>query len=250
MNPPGFAVGEVLDPVDAYDRVAPRYACLAKQRAAYLDAIDRLVTAEIPPGSRSLLDVGAGDGARAGRIAAAVGLRDLVLLEPSGVMRSHCPAQANIWAIRAEDLHHQQSNFDVITCLWNVLGHILPSAARVKALRQFARLVSPEGRIFIDLNHRYNARHYGALATAARFLRDCVSPGDRNGDVTVTWNIEGHRISTTGHVFTHREFTALSRAAGLRIEKRFVVDYASGQLHRRSFEGNLLYVLRRSDQEA
>src|ERR1035438_6845071 len=110
MNPPGFAVGEVLDPVDAYDRVAPRYACLAKQRAAYLDAIDRLVTAEIPPGSRSLLDVGAGDGARAGRIAAAGGLRDLVLLAPSGVMRSHCPAQANIWAIRAEDLHHQQSN--------------------------------------------------------------------------------------------------------------------------------------------
>jgi len=179
-----------------------------------------------------------------------VGLRDLVLLEPSGVMRSHCPAQANIWAIRAEDLHHQQSNFDVITCLWNVFGHILPSAARIEALRQFARLVSPEGKIFIDLNHRYNARHYGALATAARFLRDRVSPGDRNGDVTVTWNIEGHRISTTGHVFTHPEFTALSRAAGLRIEKRFVVDYASGQLRQRSFEGNLLYVLRRSDQEA
>jgi hypothetical protein len=61
----------------------------------------------------------------------------------------------------------------------------------------------------------------------------------------VTWNVQGHLVSTTGHVFTHREFTALARAAGLRIEKRFVVDYASGQIQRRSIEGNLLYVLRR-----
>ena len=145
-------------------------------------------------------------------------------------MRTHCPAQAKIWAMRAEDLHRQPGSFDVITCLWNVLGHVLSTAARVGVLRQFERLVSPEGRIFIDLNHRYNARHYGALATAARLLRDRVWPGDRNGDVRVTWNIEGCRISTTGHVFTHREVAALSRAAGLHIEKRFVIDYASGEV--------------------
>jgi len=246
MNPHDFAAGELLDPVDAYDRVAPVYTRLAEQRAAYLDAIDRLVIGEIPAGSRSLLDVGAGNGARAVRIAGAAGLLDVNLLEPSGVMRSRCPAPANFWAMRAEDLHRQQGSFDVITCLWNVLGHILPAAARVETLRQFARLVSLQGRIFIDLNHRYNARHYGALATTARFLRDRVSPRESNGDVTVTWNIGGHRVSTTGHVFTHREFTALCQSTGLRIEKRFVVDYASGQLRRRSTEGNLLYVLRRA----
>jgi len=237
---------ELLDPVDAYDRIAPVYASLAQQRRAYLDSIDRLIGARIPPGGRSLLDVGAGDGARAARIAAAAGLPDLTLLEPSGVMRSHCPAQTNLWAMRAEDLRQRQGSFDVITCLWNVLGHILPAAARAEVLRQFARLVSADGIVFLDLNHRYNARHYGALATAARFLRDRVSPGDRNGDVRVSWDIEGHRVSTTGHVFKHREFSALSTAAGLRIEQRFIVDYASGQLRQWSCEGNLLYVLSRS----
>ncbi|MFY9727698.1 MAG: methyltransferase domain-containing protein [Bryobacteraceae bacterium] len=240
-----YPAPELLDPVAAYDRVAPVYARLAAERAAYLDAIDRLVISEIPPGSRSLLDVGAGDGARAARIAGAAGLRDLVLLEPSAAMRSRCSAQASIWALRAEDLRSRNGSFDIITCLWNVLGHILPAGARVEVVRQFARLASPQGRIFIDLNHRYNARHYGALMTAARFLRDRLSPGDGNGDVRVAWNVEGGRVSTTGHVFTHREFTALCRAAGLRIEKRFTVDYASGQLRQRSFEGNLLYVLRR-----
>jgi 2-polyprenyl-3-methyl-5-hydroxy-6-metoxy-1,4-benzoquinol methylase len=236
---------ELLDPVAAYDRIAPIYARLAQQRRAYLDAVDRLIVAESPSGSRSMLDVGAGDGARASRIAGAAGLRDLTLLEPSERMRSYCPAQATIWTMRAEDLHSRQGSFDVITCLWNVLGHILPSAARVEVLRQFARLVTPQGKIFIDLNHRYNARHYGAMATAMRFLRDRVAPAGSHGDVKVAWDIEGQRCATIGHVFTHAEFAALALGAGLSIEKRFVVDYASGQVRRRSFLGHLLYVLRR-----
>jgi len=245
MSLPVLAASELLDPVAAYNRVAPVYAHLARQRQAYLDAIDRLVVAEIPPGSGSLLDVGAGDGARSGRIAVAAGLHDVTLLEPSAALRSCFPPKANIWAMRAEDLPGQQGSFDVITCLWNVLGHILPAGSREEALRQFARLVSPQGKVFIDVNHRYNARHYGPLATVLRFFRDRNAPPGAYGDVTVTWNIEGRRVSTTGHVFTDSEFRGLSRAAGLHIEKRFVVDYASGQLRRRSFEGSLLYILRK-----
>src|SRR5580658_611016 len=246
--PHSLTDGELLDPVAAYDRIAPIYAHLAQQRRAYLNAVDRLIVAEIPPGSRSMLDVGAGDGARAVRIAAAAGLRGLTLLEPSAAMRSYCPAQSTIWAMRAEDLHGQQGCYDIISCLWNVLGHILPFAARVEVLRQFARLATPQGKIFIDLNHRYNARHYGIMATATRFLLDRVPPSGSHGDVgdvKVVWDIEGHPCATTGHVFTHAEFAGLSLAAGLSIEKRFVIDYASGQLRRRSFLGNLLYVLRR-----
>ncbi|MGA2740801.1 MAG: methyltransferase domain-containing protein [Bryobacteraceae bacterium] len=235
----------LLDPVAAYDRIAPLYAQVAHQRKAYLDAVDRLIVAEIPPGSRSMLDIGAGDGMRAARIAAAAGLPHLALLEPSERMRSYYADRANVWCMRAEELYRQQGSFDAVTCLWNVLGHILPAVARVEALRQFARLAAPQGKIFIDLNHRYNARHYGALPTAMRFLRDRLSPPGRHGDVRVVWELDGHACATTGHVFTHAEFAALSRAAGLRIEKRFVVDYASGQIRRWSFDGNLMYVLRR-----
>jgi SAM-dependent methyltransferase len=234
----------MLDPVTAYDRLAPVYARLSDRRRAYLDAIDRVIVAEAPPGSRSLLDVGAADGARAWRIARTAGVQDLVLLEPSAAMRSQCPAEATVWAMRAEDLRSRQGSFDLITCLWNVLGHVFPPAARVDVLRQLARLAAPAGKIFVDVNHRYNARHYGVAATALRFLRDCVAPGDGNGDVTVTWDIEGSPCATSGHVFTQAEFARLARAAGLGVEKRFVIDYASGQVRRRSWEGNLLYVLR------
>jgi SAM-dependent methyltransferase len=239
-----LADGELLDPVAAYDRLAPTYARLALHRAAYLNAVDRLILAAVPPGSRSMLDVGSGDGARAARIAEVAGLPDLTLLEPSERMRSYCPAHVTLWALRAEDLRSRQGSFDIVTCLWNVLGHIMPSDARLEALRQFARLVSPQGRIFIDVNHRYNARHYGIMATAMRFLRDRLSPEGSHGDVRVVWDVDGHPCATTGHVFTHAEFAGLAGAAGLSIERRFVIDYASGELRRRACEGNLLYVLR------
>jgi 2-polyprenyl-3-methyl-5-hydroxy-6-metoxy-1,4-benzoquinol methylase len=226
----------MLDPVAAYDRIAPSFARLSEERRAYLDAVERLVVSAIPTGSRSLLDIGAGDGVRALRIAQAAGLKEIVLLDPSAEMRKSWPAGVTAWALRAEDLHAQQGRCDAITCLWNVLGHIFPASARCEMLRQCARLLAPGGRIFIDVSNRYNARHYGWLPTAWRFLRGA------SRDVVVTWKPEG--VSTVGHVFTGREFAGLCRAAGVTIEQRFVVDYATGAVRHWSFEGHLLYVLR------
>jgi 2-polyprenyl-3-methyl-5-hydroxy-6-metoxy-1,4-benzoquinol methylase len=225
----------MLDPVEAYNRIAEAFPRLSEQRRAYLEAIERIIVAAVPQGSRSLLDIGAGDGVRALRIAQSAGLKDVVLLEPSAAMRRHWPAGVTAWPIRAEDLRTKSGQFDVITCLWNVLGHIFPASARVEVLRQCARLLAPGGRIFIDVNHRYNTVHYGWTATAWRFLRGS------SGDVTVVWNPEG--VRTSGHVFTDREFRLLCRAAGVSIERRFVVDYATGEVRRWSFQGQLLYVL-------
>lgn len=233
----------MLEPVAAYDRIGPVFARIAEKRRSYLDGIDRLVTSEISPGSRSMLDVGAGDGGRARRIAQARDISELVLVEPSVAMQGR---DAQFRTMRAEELHWAEGEFDVITCLWNVLGHIFPSEVRLEVLRQFARLASPQGRIFVDVQHRYNVRHYGAIPTALRFLRDRLRWSDTSGDVVVAWDVAGVRCTTRGHVFTHREFCSLAKAAGLHIEKRFVVDYATGERRRWSVEGHLLYVLART----
>jgi 2-polyprenyl-3-methyl-5-hydroxy-6-metoxy-1,4-benzoquinol methylase len=182
------------------------------------------------------LDIGAGDGMRALRIAQAAGLQEIALLEPSAAMRGHWPASVTAWPIRAEELHAQRGQFDAIACLWNVLGHIFPAAARGEVLRQCARLLAPGGRIFIDVQHRYNAAHYGWLRTGWRFLRRS------SRDVVVHWQPLG--VSTAGHVFTGREFTNLCRTAGVTIERRFVVNYATGAVCKWGCQGNLLYVLR------
>jgi 2-polyprenyl-3-methyl-5-hydroxy-6-metoxy-1,4-benzoquinol methylase len=235
-------VSVILDPVAAYDQIAPAFTRIAEKRRSYLDGIDRLVICGIPPGSRSMLDVGAGDGVRARRIAQARDIAELVLVEPSVAMQRGNPT---VRTMRAEQLHLEVAEFDVITCLWNVLGHVFPSAGRFEVLRQFARLVSPQGRIFVDVQHRYNVRHYGATPTALRFLRDCTRWNESNGDVVVAWDFEDVQCATRGHVFTHREFRSLALAAGLNIETRFVVDYATGEPRRWSIEGHLLYVLAR-----
>ena len=212
-----------------YDRIAAR-------RKPYLESVDQLIVDSIPIPVRAMLDVGAGDGVRSRRIAGAAGIKRLAMLEPSLRMRSRPGASGDFWDIRAESLDRVQERFDVVTCLWNVLGHIFPASNRIEVLRQFGRIASPGGRIFIDVNHRCNLRHYG-VPMMLRFLRD-------RGDVVVSWDVEGTVCRTAGHVFTHREFAGLCRAAGLSIEKRYVVDYGTGQLRRLSFMGNLLYVLR------
>lgn len=234
-----------LEPVEAYDRIAPAFSRLSDLRRAYCNRIDQLVIAEIPPTKHSFLDIGAGDGTRSRHIAEAAGLENTVLLEPSAAMRSQWPAETRGWAIQAEELAGKKGQFDVITCLWNVLGHIFPASSRLELLRQCARLLSPDGLLFIDVSHRYNLLHYGLVPTVVRWLRDRIVPNETNGDVTACWNVNGRNYATHGHVFTDAEFRRISCSAGLTIRKTFAVDYTTGEIRHSKFAGHLLYVLAR-----
>jgi 2-polyprenyl-3-methyl-5-hydroxy-6-metoxy-1,4-benzoquinol methylase len=255
---------ELLDPVTAFDRLAPFYREIARPRQRYLNRIERLVIARVPAGSRSLLDVGAGDGVRTSIIAQGAGLRDAVLLEPSVEMARNCRGPAEFWAIRAEELGStgrdgnrtgnlrspEGRRFDVITCLWNVLGHIRPAENRAHVLCELGRMLSTRGAMFLDVNHRYNVGSYGLFRTAGRYVFDRLSPGEANGDVTASWKLGAARCSAYGHVFTDREVRGLAAGAGLTIRERMVVDYERGAVRRFGFEGNLLYVFHRSQPES
>jgi 2-polyprenyl-3-methyl-5-hydroxy-6-metoxy-1,4-benzoquinol methylase len=237
------------DPVLAYDRLAKDYAELAKKRVHYLAGVEREVLSRVPTGSSSLLDIGAGDGSRTLRIASAARISRIVLAEPSGRMLSQAPDGATVWRDRAEDLGIRRSSeaFDLITCLWNVLGHIRGESRRVQALSAVKNLLSEKGRFFLDVTHRYNLRSYGMFPTAARLLHDVFVRGETNGDVGVNWNSGNARISTYGHVFTHNEVLVLASNSGLKLEERVVIDYETGTVRDRAFQGNLLYVFRQED---
>jgi 2-polyprenyl-3-methyl-5-hydroxy-6-metoxy-1,4-benzoquinol methylase len=243
----------ILDPVAAYDRLAAFYPQISRQRERYLHSIERLVASRIPPGSGSLLDVGAGDGSRSARIARLAGLTQVVLLEPSSEMVKGAGNAAEIWPVRAEDLGSANSiseraksrRFDVIVSLWNVLGHIAGEETRARVLRQLGRMSPANGKLFLDFNHRYNINSYGLAKTGARFLYDHLFPQSANGDVDVAWRIGNGECRTRGHVFTDAEVRKLASAADLVIDERVVVDYDTGRLRRFQYQGNLLYVFRR-----
>jgi len=240
------------DPVAAYDRIALHYSELRLRRDPYLRGVEREVISRIAPGSHSLLDVGAGDGTRACRIASQLGIRRVVLVEPSREMAGNAVEHAEVWPVRAEDLTpegvERAERFDIITCLWNVLGHVSTAEKRLQALAAIARLLAPNGKFFLDVNHRYNASSYGVLPTSARWIRDLLSPDDHNGDALAKWNAGAAQITTFGHVFTRREIVHLAAAAGLEMEERIIVDYETGHTRRFAFQGNLLYVFRRSSR--
>jgi 2-polyprenyl-3-methyl-5-hydroxy-6-metoxy-1,4-benzoquinol methylase len=241
------------DPVAAYSRLGPHFADLSSRREPYLRGIERRIVSRISNNAKALLDVGAGDGSRALRIASEAGIPDVVLVEPSKEMSAAVQGAAEVWNVRAEEMgdHRrigrdgQARHFGVITCLWNVLGHVRGIENRVRAMRAMNDLLAPTGKCFLDVTYRYNLRSYGVFPTAARFLRDSVLYRDINTDVVASWNIGSESISTYGHVFADREIRQLARSAGLEVEERIVVDYDSGKIRRFAFAGNLLYVLRR-----
>ena len=240
------------DPVAAYDRLAPAYLAFSKRREPYLRAVEREIIARIRGGVDSLLDLGAGDGLRAARIAESAGIAPVVLVEPSPAIAGLAKTTAEIWRIRAEELSASLviERFDVITCLWNVLGHVR-GENRSQVLEAAAKLLSPRGRLFIDVNHRYNARAYGWFTTSRRWAHDALTRNVKTGDVTAIWDVgEGRSISTYGHVFRHREIAELAEAAGLEIEERIVIDYDDGSVRRLPWLGNLLYILRHSSRMA
>lgn len=246
MNP-DHSSDEVLDPVAAYDCVAPLFADMSRRREAYLRKVEDLVIAREPANSQSLLDVGAGDGRRAVRIARAAEIHTIVLLEPSAKMRVGADASCEIWPIRAEELNDAapaEKSFDAIICLWNVLGHIR-AHERLKVLKALGQLLSPKGALFVDVNHRYNMRAYGSWRTAGRMMYDRVFPSEANGDVTTRWDVRGAVCSTYGHVFTQLEMQRLIAAAELVTAEVIFVDYESGEIQPSGLKGNLFYVLRR-----
>ncbi len=231
--------------VAAYDALAPHYQEVARARAAYLDAVDRIVLREIADGAATMLDVGSGDGERAARIAASRGIPVLVLSDPSERMAAECRRRsaAQVWNTAAEDLPVGSRRFDAVTCLWNVLGHVPDRASRLVALTKMRSLLAPRGVLVMDVQHRYNARAYGWLRTLGRFIHDLVRPSETNGDVSFTWRAGGSTIAATGHVFTDAEVRALAHEAGLRILRRHVVDYDTGASCRWACSGHLVYVL-------
>jgi 2-polyprenyl-3-methyl-5-hydroxy-6-metoxy-1,4-benzoquinol methylase len=236
----------MASPGKSYDRLAPHFRSYSEARAAYLSAVDQLILRRIPAHAKSLLDVGSGDGLRARALARSCSIPRLILSDPNTEMVRRCrllETVDDVWQVAAEDLPDAGERFDVITCLWNVLGLVTDSAKRSEALRRMRSLISPQGRIFLDVNNRYNASAYGWLTTLGRILYDLLHPSDTNGDVSFSWRIGGEVIHTRGHVFRPDEASCLIAEAGLKVVERHVVDYGTGESRRFTFGGQLFYEL-------
>jgi len=231
-----------IDAVSAYDALAPYYKAISAARGAYLEAVEEIVVKRAR-GAKSLLDIGAGDAVRTCVIAESANIPHVVAVEPSSVMRAQAGREIEYWNCRAEDLPETNLRFNVIVCLWNVLGHVSTAKERLRTLVRARALLAPGGMMFIDVNHRYNAVVHGWCRIGWNMLRDHLLWSETNGDVVVSWTIGGRPICTRGHLFTQRELEMLFQRAGLSIRDEWFLNYRNGAICKSSFHGSLLYQL-------
>lgn len=231
--------------LEAYDEIAPVYAEYSKGRQAYLDSVDKQVIDRIPNNAR-LLDIGAGDGRRLAKIQAATQIQDCIAIEPSAGMAKICKAATGVpvHELFAEDIDQLDiGEFDVITALWNVFGHIGTSEKRLSALKNMKDKLKPGGIIMLDVNNRHNAIAYGGLNVLKRIIIDTVNFDERRGDASYEWKIGDQVFQASGHLFTPSEIEHLFRKAGLMIAQRFSLNYATGAVSKSRYRGQLFYTL-------
>lgn len=230
---------------NAYDLLAPDYAAYARTRAAYCAAVDRLVLEWRPARVGALLDVGSGDGVRAVRLATAMSAPRVVLSDPAPAMAAQCDrlGVSDVWRCAAEALPGGEPEFDVITCLWNVLACV-DGARRVEALARMRARLANQGRLFLDVHNRYNAATAGRWRVCSRMVRDMVRPSGDNGSVAFTWNVNGRSIPARGYLFAPGEMGRLIDEAALRVVRRTFVDYTTGEA-RGPWSGQMVYELAR-----
>jgi 2-polyprenyl-3-methyl-5-hydroxy-6-metoxy-1,4-benzoquinol methylase len=232
---------------DPYDALAPHYREYSGRKANYLKAVDDFILRHVDHPPNALLDVGAGDGVRGMSLAKAMGAKRIVLSDQSDEMVALCRACGadDVWQCQAQQLPDYEGQFDIILCLWNVLGHLPDRAARVAAFQSMASKLAPNGRIFFDVNNRHNRSSYGYFRVTARRLLDYVCPDERRGDASFDWQIGGKVFPGKGHLFTETEIRSIVVDSGLKIVERVAIDYESGRQSNNAFDGQLVYILAR-----
>lgn len=224
-----------------YDSISGEYAFVRNQRGIYLDKVDSLIIKDFYKKSTKMLDVGAGDGLRGLKIFKNIEADTIYLVEESDKMIRNVErlGGVNVFVGPIQQFHSQEK-FDLILCLWNVLGHINTFQDRASILKTLRDLLAINGTIVIDFNNRYNYRQYGALGVIRNII---VSLLKKEAGWFGLKNKDG---SVHGKVYIHNyfEIKMLISQAGLRVESLRVIDYSSGKIQNNLFQGQYLFYLK------
>jgi 2-polyprenyl-3-methyl-5-hydroxy-6-metoxy-1,4-benzoquinol methylase len=242
--------------IDLYSKFAKYYRQYSKKRQKYLDKIDQLILNSLPNDSViSLLDVGCGDGVRIKRLydKSANNITQMTLVD-------NCPPMITLACkklkdsknveIRLVDISDTQlttklrGKFEVICCLWNVLGHIETDNKRILALRNMKKMLTKDGKIFLDVNNRYNFLQYGFKNVLINIWKDVTDPKSENGDFSYKIKVMNNcEINAITHIFNKLEMARIIKKAELRILRLIPVNYNKGTIVSSTFFGQLFYIL-------
>jgi 2-polyprenyl-3-methyl-5-hydroxy-6-metoxy-1,4-benzoquinol methylase len=224
-----------LDSHEFYKKISSEYSEISDLRKRYLQSIDSLIkphVEQVVNQGANWLDVGSGDGKRLAQLCEGSEPK-LTAVEPVEEFVTQIKHElpfAHVFKGTLEEYGNsfgaQGPKFELITCLWNVIGH---STNPHTFLRSITDLLSDEGTLVFDVNNRLNIRQYGI----------------RNVLRNIWKSTQGHdwtafRFSTPSPVGSFRTLTFLSspreiktqiKGAELEIQRKFFVTYGDGKVH-------------------
>lgn len=232
-----------------YDRLAPYFSLYAKRKQLYLDSIDKIILSLVIRGGGSILDVGAGDGIRGNNIFKQLKFKKIIFVDSSSEMVYLCRKRfkKNVYKldISSSGISVVRERFDIILCLWNVLGHIPTQRKRLKALINMKKLLKNNGKFFIDVSNRYNIAYYGWLNVVTNMVKDLIFHSEKNGEFAYNLRINKLvSIPSSNYFFTPYEMKVLIEKAGLAIDRQLYVNYSTGFIENTFLKGSLFYVLK------
>ncbi len=229
---------------EIYKNLAPFYRTYSNKRQAYLDGVDAQIIPYIFD-QKTLLDLGTGDGFRILHLLEKSGkkLKKVTLVDSCSEMLNRLKGNKFV-EVKKQDFSSKKfalnSKYDVITSLWNVLGHIAGPSV-LQALKNIAKHLKKDGVVIIDINNRYNYKQYGTKALKNYFL-DKVRKV-QTGDISFEFSCNNKKIPSFVHLFSQKEIECLFQKAGFVVKKRLYINYQTGTLEKNQFSGQLFYVL-------
>ena len=225
-----------------YDKIASSYNSQVEARINYLNAIDDYIIADAHGKVDKYLDVGSGDGRRSIKISNGIRVTsETVLVDDSSKMINNFEGNNSIKVFNQSvfDFQHP-SNFDFITCLWNVLGHFPSKNARIELFKKISDLLNTNGVFIFDVNNRYNIAHYGFKNVERNIKNDNLNV-DESG-----WFVLGEEPHQT-KVYVHSPFDIEEYLleTDLVLEEAKYFDYQTGLIKETFFEGQLFYKMRK-----
>lgn len=239
-----------------FDSLATQYDAKSSARAKYLSAINMLILRKIREENKisgKVLDVGCGTGTRAKAIFSALPMIEIYGSDISSkmLMIAKTKGLAGLVNSDMQFLPFRDESFEVVTCLFNAIGYLSTPIQRIRAFREFYRVLKPSGLLFIDFMNRWHlgeglSFRRSVFTAFGMYVRSLLPDLENQGNLFFNLSLNGRQIRGFVHGFSCGEIKRLLAKNGFDIVDSLIVGYDSGEIRRHCWQGQYFFIARKT----
>lgn len=242
-----------------FDSLATQYDVKSSARAKYLSAINMLILRKIREENKisgKVLDVGCGTGTRAKAIFSALPMIEIYGSDISLKMLTIAKTKNLAGLVHSDmrSLPFKDESFEAITCLFNVIGYLSAPTQRIRAFREFYRVLKSSGLLFIDFMNRWHlgeglSFRRSIFTASGMYIRSLFPDLENRGNLFFNLSLNNRRIRGFVHGFSHGEIWRLLSKSGFDVVDSLIIGYDSGDIKRHRWQGQYFFVARKTQKK-